>query len=122
MDKLASLLNVAPGEGRLVALLFLHSFLLGMANNFVQTAAFALFMTEFDAQTLALVYVATALVVPLLTFVYLRLGQRLSFSHLLAVNLGFLLLLISAFRLGLGVGNATAVVFALPILFRRSLP
>jgi AAA family ATP:ADP antiporter len=118
MDKLASLLNVEPGEGRLVALLFLHSFLLGMANNFVQTAAFALFMTEFDAQTLALVYVATALVVPLLTFVYLRLGQRLSFSHLLLVNLGFLLLLVSAFRLGLGVGNASAVVFALPILFQ----
>ena len=92
MNKLASLLNVEPGEGRLAWLLFLHSFLMGMANNFVQTAAFALFMVEFDAQTLAWVYIANALVVPLFTFVYLRLGNRLAFSRLLLINLGFLLL------------------------------
>jgi hypothetical protein len=48
-DKLATLFNVEAGEGRLVGLLFLHSFLLGVANNFVQTAAFALFMIEFNS-------------------------------------------------------------------------
>jgi ATP/ADP translocase/HEAT repeat protein len=118
MNRLASLFNVEPGEHHLVSLLFVHSFLLGTTNNFVQTAAFALFMVEFDAQALALVYVTNALVIPALTFLYLRLGDRLSFSRLLAVNLGFLLLLILAFRLGLGVGNARAVVFALPALFQ----
>lgn len=118
MERLGSLLNVEPGEGRLVWLLFGHSFLLGTANNFVQTAAFALFMVEFDGQALALVYVTNALVVPALTFLYLRLGRRLSFSRLLAANLGFLLLLTVAFGLGLGIDGAKAVVFCLPVLFQ----
>jgi AAA family ATP:ADP antiporter len=118
MNKLGTLLNVETGEGRLVGALFLHSFFLGVANNFVQTAAFALFMIEFNAQKLALVYVANALLLPVLTFLYLRLGSRLSFSKLLATNLGFLFILISAFRLGMGLSNASWLVFALPILFQ----
>ncbi|RPJ25084.1 MAG: hypothetical protein EHM35_15810, partial [Planctomycetaceae bacterium] len=118
MVKLAMLFNVQQGEGRLVSLLFLHSFFLGMANNFVQTAAFALFMVEFDAQLLALIYVINALTVPTLMFLYLRLGKRLSFSRLLAANLGFLFLLIGVFRLGLGIGTGKAAVFALPVLFQ----
>ena len=118
MNKLALLFNVEAGEGRLVSLLFLHSFFLGMANNFVQTAAFALFMVEFDAQMLALIYVINALAVPALTFVYLKLGKRLPFSKLLAANLGFLVVLIGIFRLGLGIGTGKAAVFALPVLFQ----
>ncbi|HBX69254.1 MAG TPA: hypothetical protein DEH25_07690 [Chloroflexi bacterium] len=118
MNNLRRLFNVETGEGRLVGLLFFHSFLLGVANNFVQTAAFALFMVQYGAQKLAWVYIINALVLPLLTFVYLRLGKRISFSSLLAVNLGFLLVLISTFRLGLGVSGANWVIFALPILFQ----
>lgn len=118
MNKLASLLNIEPGEGRLASLLFLHSFLMGMANNFVQTAAFALFMAEFDAQTLAWVYIANALVIPLFTFLYLRLGNRLAFSRLLLINLGFLSLITLVFWLGLRLSGARLWVFTLPILFQ----
>jgi HEAT repeat protein len=118
MNRLASLFNVEAGEGRLVSLLFVYSFLLGAASNFVQTAAFALFMIEFDAQALALVYVTNGLVIPGITFLYLRLGRRLSFASLLAANLGFLLVLFLVFRFGLGVGGAKAVIFGLPVLFQ----
>ncbi len=118
MGKLASLLNVEQGEGRLVSLLFLHAFLLGAAINLSQTAAYTLFMLEFDAQKLALVYVVNALVIPTLTFLYLRLGERLSFSQLLLVNIGFLLLLNVAFRFSLGLTGAQGIIFALPVMYQ----
>jgi len=100
-QRLSTFFNVEPGEGRLVSLLFTQYFLLGAAFNFVQTAAFTLFLVEFNAQTLPYVYLANAVIISLLTFLYLRLGRRSSFSRLLAINLSFLLVLVVAFRLGL---------------------
>jgi len=62
-SKAANLFNVHPGEGRIVAWLLLQYFLLGGAFNFVQTAAFPLFLVEFSAQTLPYVYIANAVIV-----------------------------------------------------------
>jgi HEAT repeat protein len=98
--------------------MFLQSFLLGAANNFVQAAAFTLFLVEFNAQSLAYIYIANALVIPLLTFVYLRLGKRVPFAQLLLYNLGFLFFLILGFRFGLEMKSTRWLVFALPILFQ----
>ena len=117
-QRLSTFFNVEPGEGRLVSLLFTQYFLLGAAFNFVQTAAFTLFLIEFNAQTLPYVYLANAVIISLLTFLYLRLGRRSSFSRLLAINLSFLLVLVVVFRLGLALPGASWVVFALPILFQ----
>lgn len=116
--QVSTIFHIQPGEGQTVSLLLLYYFLLGGAFNFVQTAAFSLFLVEFNAQTLAYVYIANALVVPLITTVYLRLGRRISFPMLLAVNLGFLLVLVIAFRIGLGISGTSWFVFALPILFQ----
>jgi AAA family ATP:ADP antiporter len=118
MNKLASLFNVEPGEGRLVRLLLLNFFLLGAAFNFTQTAAFTLFLVKFDAQSLPYVYITNAVVVSLITFIYLKLGERLSFSKLLVFNLAFLFLVIGAFRLGLALSGAGWLVFSLPVLFQ----
>ena len=117
-NRLSAMFNIQPGEGRMVSFLLLQYFLLGGAFNFVQTAAFTLFLVEFSAQTLAYVYIANALVGTLITTVYLRLGRRISFPNLLAVNLGFLLALVIGFWLGLGISGANWIVFALPILFQ----
>ena len=117
-SKAANLFNVHPGEGRIVAWLLLQYFLLGGAFNFVQTAAFPLFLVEFSAQTLPYVYIANAVIVTLITTLYLRLGRRLSFARLLSANLAFLFVLILLFRLGLNLPDASWVIFALPILFQ----
>lgn len=118
MNRLKALFKVRPGEGRVVSLLFLHYFLLGAAFNFTQTAAFTLFLVEFGAQKLPLVYIANAIIASLIAFVYLRLGQRLSFSRLLVANLSFLLICALGFRLGLALTAALWLVFALPVFFQ----
>ncbi len=117
-QQLLTLFNIRPGEGRLVFLLLLQYFFLGVAFNFTLAGAFALFLAEFDSQTLPLVYITIAIVLGLISFIYLKLGERLSFSTLLVVNLSFLLFLHIAFRLGLALTGAKWLVFALPILFR----
>ncbi len=117
-NKLQVLFNVQPGEGRLVSLLLLQYFCMGMGFTFIQTTAFSLFLTEFDSQTLSLAYIAMAVILILLTFIYLRVSQRVSFTGLLTVNLGALLLLTIVFGLGLAVTQARWLIFALPVLFQ----
>jgi len=116
-DKLGSLFQVRPGEGPLVILLLLNSCLVGSARIFTRTSAYALFLTEFTAQTLPYVYVGMGLVVALLSFVYLKLSERLPLSRLLLANTGFLLVLVLGFRLGLGLGSAPWLTFGLPIYY-----
>jgi HEAT repeat protein len=110
-------LKIEAGESRLVALLFAEIFLLGIGFNFVETAVFPLFLSEFDAGTLPYLYIINALVVSLLTGAYLRLGRRLSFTRQLLVLHLFLALLPLAFWLAVTFGGRAAV-FALPILFQ----
>lgn len=117
-NKLQILLNIQPDESRLVGLLLLQYFCLGIAFNFTQTTAFTLFLTQFSAQTLAWVYIANAIIVSLLSAGYLRLSQRLTFRALLALNLGFLAALTIVFWLGLSVAPGAVLIFTLPILFQ----
>ena len=85
-DRLLSLLNTEPGEGRLVVLLLATSFCVGAANVFVYTAAYALFLTEFGAQALPYVYIGISVVVTLFSYLYMKAGERISFSGLLLVS------------------------------------
>lgn len=116
-SRLGSLLQVRPGEGRLVTLLLLNGCLVGSARIFTRTSAYALFLTEFDAQALPYVYVGMGLVVALLSFLYLKLSERLPLSRLLLANTGFLLVMLLGFRLGLGLSSAPWLTFALPIYY-----
>ncbi len=98
--------------------MFAHSFMLGTANNFLQTAAFSLFLVRFNSQTLAWVYILNALIGPLLIVLYMRLGGRLAFGRLLTVTLGFLLAVTTVVWLGLTLGAGDWLIFILPILFQ----
>src|SRR5512136_2634069 len=118
LSKLQALFNIQPGESRLVGLLLLQYFCLGIAFNFTQTTAFTLFLTRFSAQTLAWVYIANAIIVSVLSAGYLRLSQRLTFRALLTLNLGFLAVLAVVFWLGLSAVPGAVLIFALPILFQ----
>ncbi len=117
LDRLSSVFNIRPGEGRLVLLLLAHFFCIGVARIFTRTAAYTLFLVKFDAQALPYVYIGISLVGTLLSFIILRLAEHLSFSKLLATNLGFLLFFLGAFRLGLGLTEARWLTFALPIWY-----
>ena len=83
----------------MVALLFVHSFLIGIPRLLTATAAMALFLTYFEARHLPYVYIAAAVAIPLTGFLRLKLAARLSFVRLLAVDLLFVLVVLLGLRL-----------------------
>ncbi len=115
LHKLSTMMNIQAGEGRLVILLLAQSFCLGLAKIFTSTAASALFITQFGAHRLPYVYIGLAIVVSLMGYLYAQLERRISFKLLLIVNLSVLLLTLVAFRLLLGLTNATWPIMALII-------
>lgn len=115
LKKLLPLLNIRPGEERLVASMVDHHFLISVAWMFVYTPAYSLFLIEFDAGDLPFIYIGTSIVAALVSVVYLRLSSRFAFRTLLAVNLGFLLAITLALHLLLGTSVSRWAVFALPI-------
>lgn len=115
-NRLSSLFHIHPDEGRQVTLLLIHAFFIGIARIFSRTAAFTLFLLEFDAtQTLPYVYVGISIIVSLASFIYLKLGERLPLAKLLIANLSFLLLVLLGFWIGLELTAASWLIFALPI-------
>ncbi len=97
--------------------MLVHSFCIGIARVLTRTAAYALFLVRFDAQDLPYVYIGISVVVMLLSFVYLKLSQRLPLIKLLIAASGFLLLVQVGLRFGLGPTAARWLVFALPIWY-----
>jgi HEAT repeat protein/ATP/ADP translocase len=106
INRFAAVLNIRPGEGRLVNLLLLHSFFVGVNRVFLLSVATSLFLTEFGANTLPFVYIAIAVVNSSVGFLYARLGERISFVKLLIANLAFQLVLVLGFWLLFGLTNA----------------
>lgn len=117
MHKIAALFNIRPGEGRLVALMLLNSFLMDLPTLFVGTASYTLFLSEFGAEGLPYVYIGNALVLPLVGLIYAKLENRLSLAHLLLANVGFTLLAIVIFRLSLGFTSAQWLTLAFVIFY-----
>jgi ATP:ADP antiporter, AAA family len=114
----SALFGIEPGEGQKVWLFLAFHFFLGIANTFSQTAAFSLFLSRFSAQQLSYVYILNAIIVPLLTALYLRAGRSFSFQRLLQVNIGALFFLLAFFWVGMLVSAADWIVFLLPVLFQ----
>ena len=71
-SRLLTLLNIEPGEGRLVALMLVQSFFIGSARIFTRTSAYALFLAEFDANALPYIYIGIGVFVTLLSLSYLK--------------------------------------------------
>lgn len=86
---LATALNVRPGEGDALSLLFLRAFLAGLCFVFFETAASVLFLSEFDAQSLPYVYIATAAVGTAIGLLYVRVQRLLTPAQLLRGTLAF---------------------------------
>lgn len=117
INRFASALNIRPGEGRLVNLLLLHSFFVGINRVFILSASTSLFLTEFGANTLPYVYIATAISNSSIGLIYTWLGKRISFVKLLVANLLFQFLLVTGFWLLFGLTDAQwpAIAFMISI-------
>src|SRR5712691_10335276 len=98
--------NVETGEGRSVALMLGHSFAMGAATVFFETAASALFLARFGSSALPYVYVAAALLTTATGLVYARVQDRVPFARLMTGTLWFLLVSVAALRVGLGMSGA----------------
>jgi HEAT repeat protein len=120
VKSLSSLLNIQPGEGQLIGLMFGHYFLMNIAFHFTQTAAFAIFLANFDAQNLPYTYIINAITITLLVTGYLRLSRQFTFATMLTLNLGLLLTLTVLFAAGIPLGLGW-LLFLLPTLFELTV-
>ncbi len=89
----SALFNLKKGEGKLVILMFLYSFCIGIPRVFTTTASQAVFLENFSAQSLPYVYIFAGLTNVIAGSLYLKLQQKLVFHKLLV---GTLLVMIVA--------------------------
>lgn len=116
-NKLLAVFNVHPGEGKMVLLLLGLGLLENFANVMARTTTYALFLAEFDAETLPYVYIGIAISATLVSYAYLKLTERLSLATVLLFSSIFLVLLLSGLWLGTTYVASPWVTFSLPIAF-----
>jgi hypothetical protein len=112
------LFDLQPGESRSVGLMLGHSFAMGAATVFFETAASALFLARFGSSALPYVYVAAALLNTATGLVYARVQDRVPFARLMTGTLWFLLVSVAALRVGLGMSGAAWLTFLLLVWYR----
>ncbi len=95
-----------------------HSFAMGAATVFFETAASALFLARFGSSALPYVYVAAALLTTATGLVYARVQDRVPFARLMTGTLWFLLVSVAALRVGLGMSGAAWLTFLLLVWYR----
>jgi HEAT repeat protein len=88
--RLITFFNIKPGEERVVGLLFLLAFILDLAFAFIQSMAFGIFLNEYGPASLPYSYIFVAIFGSLTAALYIKLGERVSFSRALLINLSFL--------------------------------
>lgn len=98
---IAAVLNVRPGEGRLLLLPLLLFFLKGISDVFVLTSAGTLFLREFGNASLPKVYIASAALVTIFGLTYSYLSTRLSVLALLRGTIVFCAITIGLFHFGM---------------------
>jgi HEAT repeat protein len=98
--------------------MLLHSFFTGISTVFFETAASALFLAHYDAALLPYVYLLAALVSIGTGFGYTRAKERVAFAPLMGGTLVSMLGLTCLLRLGLSLGEAGWLIFAMMIVYR----
>ncbi|MCE7986501.1 MAG: hypothetical protein DYG89_35465 [Caldilinea sp. CFX5] len=109
--------NLRPGESRLVALILLFTIGAFTANVLAYTAAYALFLDKFDAQSLPYIYIGESIISTLLTLLYLRLSRRYALLNMLFGQLFVMLVTMLAYRVGLLRWDSGWFIFSLPIWY-----
>ncbi len=116
--RVSAILQIQPGEERLIGLLVLFYFVLAMAFVFVQSIAFGIFLAEYGAQELPYSYISIAILASLAAVLYIKTGEHVSFATLLTINVVFLGLLCLFAWWGLNSTFSHTIAFFLPLLFQ----
>src|SRR4051812_31784696 len=95
-----------------------HSFFMGLSTVFFETAASALFLSQFAPRSLPWVYIAAAALNTATGVLYARVQRSASFAHLMLGTLVFLLVTVSGFRVALSFSQAAWLSFALLVFYR----
>jgi AAA family ATP:ADP antiporter len=117
-ERLRATFDVRPEETRPTALMLAHSFFMGLATVFFETAAAALFLARYGPAVLPFVYLAAALLNAATGAVYTAVQRRTRFRALMSATLVFLLVSTVALRAGLAVSEAGPLVFVLFVWYR----
>jgi ATP/ADP translocase/HEAT repeat protein len=117
---LFSMLNIRPGEGRLVGWMLIFALLMGLPSLMTETAAYSLFLAEFGAQAIPYVYIGFALVTTGSGVIYTFLEKRVRFSKFLTVNLLVLGLSLCLFWFFLWISQARWSRMALAIWYESA--
>ena len=120
--RLLYLFNLRADEASLVSLLLGLGVAGFLAMVMVRTAAYSLFLAEFDFRTLPYVFIAAALVAVAISILSLKAMQRFPLDVVLLVNGGVLLGLTLTIRLIGGISEARWAVFSLPVGFHILMP
>ena len=86
LDQISNLLKIEKNEGRLVGLLFLYSFLVGMTRVFTFMPTQAIFLDRYSSSTLPWVYILAAVSTVAVGAIYLKLGNYISIPKLVLYN------------------------------------
>lgn len=116
--RLCDALGIETAERRSVGLMLAHSFAMGLATTFFETAASALFLARFGAPLLPWVYITAAALNTATGLVYSRVGRRVPFARLMSRTLVLLIVTVSLLRAGLALTAAPWLVFALLVWYR----
>ena len=116
--RLGDALGVEAPERRSVALMLAHSFAMGLATTFFETAASALFLSRFGAPLLPWMYIGAAVLNTATGLVYTSVQRRLPFARLMTATLVLLISTVSLLRAGLAVTSAPWLVFGLLVWYR----
>src|SRR5574339_530734 len=118
IHRFARLFNIEPGEEHLIGSLILLYFITALGFVFVQSMAFGVFLAEYGPQGLPYSYIVNAVIASLVAVLSIKLGERISFSALLRLNLIFLGACSLLAWLGLISSFSHEVSFLLPLLFQ----
>ena len=114
---IARLLNLEPGEGRLVSLLLGYSFFRGITITFFYVASSALFLSSYGSESLPVVYIISAFVSSFTGWVYRACDRRIDLPPLFTGTLLVLLASVIGFRLLLWLSPGTWPAFGMMVWY-----
>ncbi|MDM8530695.1 Npt1/Npt2 family nucleotide transporter [Anaerolineales bacterium HSG25] len=117
---LFSRLNIRPGEERLVGLMLVYAFFIGLPTIPLETVSYTLFLVEFNAESIPYIYIGFAVVTTITGLIYTSLEKRIPFATLMTGNLAFLVLSLAGFRLWLELSTSKWPIMALAIWYDSS--